>query len=541
MGGQGSSTPVSPETDLNSARDLLASLVSISPTNLEDPAHGRYEKPNYSRAADQLVRTARRFGLATRVFDPLTALPDPKDLRHALPSPNVIVDLDVGAASTVLILAHYDVVPVPAEQLGRWKSPPHVLTMRDDGRWYGRGANDDLGSGVVASLLAMKHLAEGAPPPHNVRLLICCDEETGGSGGVESLRIHDEALPDGDPGRFLLGDVALIPDGSDHATAGSSGVAFLDASFVRPVSVREVLDLGEALVRLHERVRLHRSRYPSPDWPDHGAPEPVITGRATVTQFDLSAPGRSEETVALRSAHAESDAANQIPEAVTLVFAGPMAPLAALPGQLSSSLGLPFHLGREVRSSLVIPPDSLAVQVVGQSAHAGYPHRGHNPVPAALALLRRAVEARWVAPSQGVTATFSVDLRLVPEAPLLEGRAEALDAIRGWASEHCPDARLEAPEGRSRGGYTLPIDDPRVVRLERLLRTLVGGGGVFGEYGGTDASSLATIRTPSGSPLPAMVFGSMDRAAHIHEAEESVDPKMLLGISETIRRFVLDE
>ena len=50
------------------------------------------------------------------------------------------------------------------------------------------------------------------PPTRNVRLLVCCDEETGGEGGVEALKEHDARLPPRDPARFIDGDVALIPD-----------------------------------------------------------------------------------------------------------------------------------------------------------------------------------------------------------------------------------------------------------------------------------------------------------------------------------------
>ena len=202
--------------------DLLRELVSIAPTNLEDLAGDRFEKPNYRRAADAIVRTARAYGLETRVYDPLVH-GDPKGELRGIPRPNVIVDLRRGAAETVLILAHYDVVPVPAEQLARWKSPPHTLTQRADGRLYGRGSNDDLGSGVATSLLALRRLADAGDAPRNVRLIVACDEETGGEGGIEALRAHDTALPPRDPERFLTSDVALIPDGSPETTAARAG------------------------------------------------------------------------------------------------------------------------------------------------------------------------------------------------------------------------------------------------------------------------------------------------------------------------------
>src|SRR5271157_5385010 len=52
---------------------LLTQLVSIAPTNLEDIARGRWEKPNYLRAAEAIVRAARDAGLTTRIYDPTVA------------------------------------------------------------------------------------------------------------------------------------------------------------------------------------------------------------------------------------------------------------------------------------------------------------------------------------------------------------------------------------------------------------------------------------------------------------------------------------
>ncbi len=522
---------------------LLATLVASAPTNLEDPPRGRYEKPNYRRTADLLVRAARGYGLATRVFDPLVEGREVGAL-HGVPRPNVIVDLDVGARETVLILAHYDVVPVPEDEKPRWHSPPHALTRRADGRLYARGANDDLGSGVVASLMALKRLAaDPRPSPRNVRLLLCCDEETGGEGGVEQLKAHDDRLPPGDPARFLVGEVALIPDGSPHATAGSCGVAFLDGTFDGPVALPAVLSYGERLIALHETAKVWRSTFASPDWPDHGAPEPVITGRATLTGFSLGpAPGAAPAVGPARlvAARAETDAANQIAEAVTVVFDGPAAAVSAARAALAEEIRAPFRLAPPVATALTVPDGSLALQVIGRSAHGGYPHRGHNPVPETLRLLERLIARGLVQAQVRAPAAFAVDLRLVPEMTLDQGREPVLAEVRAWiAAEHLP-AKIDAPPPRCRRGYALPEGHPAIARLDRLLHEVLGEGGVFGEYGGTDASSLATLTTPGGAPLPALVFGSMDRAAHIHEAEESVDPRLLAGIAETIYRFVRD-
>jgi acetylornithine deacetylase/succinyl-diaminopimelate desuccinylase-like protein len=516
---------------------LLTQLVAIAPINLEDPPRQRWEKPNYLRAADAIVRAARSAGLATRVYDPMVSGDVPGEW-HDLPRPNVVIDLDAGAKETVLILAHYDVVPVPVEQLARWKSPPHTLTFRSDGRLYGRGSNDDLGSGVVASLTALKHLVEEKELPRNVRLVVCCDEETGGEGGIEAIKAHDALLAPDDVGRILRADVALIPDGSPETTAGSSGLAFLDGSFDRPVSLRDAVAYGQALVDLHEVARQWRSVYASPDWPDRHAPEPVITGRASVTKLDVSDVSLTPARVGLHGLHAETDAANQIARCVTMVFGGPPDELRLLPARFDPLLAAPFRLERDGATALTISPGTLALQVIGEAAHGGYPHRGHNPVPATLRLLRAAIERRLIDGTAPGIATFTVDLRLIPEMDLDVGLQAALTYVRAWTATRAPHARIEAPAARCRSGYSLPVDHPAALKLERILRATLGSPGIRGDYGGTDASALRGLTTPRGEPLPALVFGSMDPDSHIHDAEESADPRKIAGVIASIERFV---
>lgn len=522
------------------AYPLLRHLVELAPTNLEDPVHHRWEKPHYLAAARYLADVATKWGLRARIFDPVAELPN-ADSFHGVPRPNVIVDLDVGGTDRIIVMSHYDVVPVPAEQLARWKSPPHELTFREDGRFYGRGAADDLGSGVVPSLMAAKQLREDPKLRRNLRLLICCDEETGGAGGIEALKAHDEQLPAGDPGRFLDADVALIPDGDPHATAGSSGLLFLDGTFAQPVPLSRVLAYGGALISLRTVAENWRSVYPSPDWPDHGAPAPVITGRATVTKWDVKEEAtKLSDRPRVAAIHAETDATNQIGQSVTMVFRGPSTSLGTLRAQLASLLSPPFRLESGGATSLTVPSDALALSVVGTSAHAGYPHRGHNPVPPTVAFLDRALHEGILDDTGRYSATFGVDLRLIPEMQLETGHDDALGYVHRWIAAHDPEARIEAPADRSRGGYAIPPDHPALKKLERILSSVFGAHGIYGEYGGTDASSLVGLRTSVGLPLPALVFGLMNRTSHIHEAEENLDPAGIARVTETIRRYVLE-
>jgi len=517
---------------------LLTQLVATAPTNLEDPSHHRWEKPNYLRTADAITRAARAAGLSTRLYDPVVAGEDPAEW-HGANRPNVIVDLDVGAAETVLILAHFDVVPVPAEQIPRWKSPPHTLTLRANGRLYGRGAADDLGSGVVPSLLAMRRLANGTTPsPRNVRLLACCDEETGGEGGVEALKAHDGPRAPDDPERILRADVALIPDGGPETIAGSSGVAFLDATFAGPVPLLDTLAYGTALVGFHEVARTWRSEYPSPDWPDRHAPEPVITGRSTVTRFDLADTVPDPAHIRLLAAHSENDAANQIARAVTWVIAGPASEVETLRTRLGPLVPEPYRLEAAGETALAVPNGAHALQLIGEAAHGGYPHRGHNPVPVSFQLLRAAIDRGWLDGRATGRSTFAVDLRLIPEMELKDGVDSVLSYARSWAATHAPLAQIDAPAARCRAGYALPMDHPAAVKLERILQTTFGVRGIRGEYGGTDASTLRGLRTPKGDPLPALVFGCMDPESNIHDAEENVDPRKIAAVAATIEQFV---
>lgn len=519
------------------ALDLLSSLIAIAPTNLEDPAHQRYEKAHYTAAVDRILRTARHQGFATRVYDP-TADPDAETQLPGGPRPNAIIDLDVGAPRTALIMAHYDVVPVPAEQMPRWKSPPFILTSRDDGRLYGRGSNDDLGSGVVGSLIAMKRVSASGASQWNLRLLVCCDEETGGEGGIDAIRAHDARLAPEDPARILRADVALIPDGSPHTTAGSSGVAFLDATVRTPIPLAQALQYGERLRAVEAIARAWRSALASEDWPDHGAPEPVVTGRATVTKFDVPTTAASPEKVRLVLVHTETEAANQIARSVTIAFTGATGALGALRDRLAPLLAAPFRLEAPTVSGATIPSGALSLAVVGKSGHGGYPHRAQNPVPPTLVLLRQAIDQGLVDGGTLTDPSFVVDLRLTPEMELHPTLEQVVDGLNQWAAANLPAAKIVAPPGRCRPGYSLPLDHPAVLKLARSMQEVFGEARVYGEYGGTDASSLRGLRTPSGQPLPALVFGSMDREANIHEAEESLDPHYLAGVIRLIEQFV---
>lgn len=527
------------------AFELLRELVALDTTNLEDPAHGLEEKRHYREAAELLARRARSLGLKTRIWDAREELPDGRT-HFRSPRPNLIVDLERGRPHTLLLLAHMDVVPVPQEQLGRWQSPPHELTWRAPGRLYGRGSNDDLGSGVLSSFMALGRLSEARDLPANVRLLVCGDEETGGAGGIEAIAHHDQALPPDSPQRLLRAEMALIPDGAPYVAAGCSGVAFIQFGMEGSAPLSSHLSLAEGVVGFEPTARSWTSRLPSPDYPELGAPDAHITGRATLTQFDLSVESQSTSTRAelprLERAHAESDAANQIPESVSLAFQGDPARLDGLVAFLEKHVTEPFRLVARPLPSRGTPsphpPRHLALSVVGRAGHAGYPHRASDPVPVTVALLRAAVQEGLLDGGSPANGGGTLDLRSPPEMPSGDVIALFDNRFRLLQSE-LPSARYECPDDRRRSGYAIDPGHPAVVAVRRVFDEVMGRDvGTFGEYGGTDASALRELTTPGGQPLPALVVGAMDRDARIHDAEESADPRLLGQVQELLVRFL---
>lgn len=86
----------------------------------------------------------------------------------------------------VLLMAHYDVVPVEPASAGRWSHPPFGGAVADGFVW-GRGTLDDK-MGVVGILEAAELLlAAGHQPRRTVLLALGHDEEVGGREGAAAI------------------------------------------------------------------------------------------------------------------------------------------------------------------------------------------------------------------------------------------------------------------------------------------------------------------------------------------------------------------
>ncbi|MFH1256268.1 MAG: M20/M25/M40 family metallo-hydrolase [Candidatus Diapherotrites archaeon] len=175
---------------------LLSKFVAID-TNSVD-------KKNYAKFAQVFSREANKLGFKVQRLDT-------KDNDGRL-CPNFLLELNAKpkAKETVLLLAHFDVVPAGEG----WKTPPFKL-VKKKGVFFGRGVGDD--KGAVAAALAAMHELNGRKLKRNVKLLVTCDEEIEAKHGAGFLAKKHLSK--------LKSDFCLVVDGDfKEITVGCSGV-----------------------------------------------------------------------------------------------------------------------------------------------------------------------------------------------------------------------------------------------------------------------------------------------------------------------------
>ena len=140
----------------------------------------------------------------------------PRDSRVSHdPNAPLVVPVVVGelkgnpdAVTTILVYGHYDVQP--PDPLELWNTPPFEPTLKDDGRVYARGAQDDKGQ-FFAFLCGLRELlAERGRLGVNVKFVLEGQEESG-SGTLFKL-LEDPAFR-----KRVAADVLLVSDTSAAA------------------------------------------------------------------------------------------------------------------------------------------------------------------------------------------------------------------------------------------------------------------------------------------------------------------------------------
>jgi succinyl-diaminopimelate desuccinylase len=242
--------------------DFLSRLVAIDTDATTKTA--------YVECSDLIREEAENLGLRTRVYDSKDLSDDKK------PRPNIVVDLDVGAKETILLAAHYDIVPAG----NGWKHSPFRMEVVGD-RAYGRGTSDDKGA-IAAAISAMAELSR-TKSKVNVSFLVSPDEEVGGRLGLGYL-VNEMGI---------RGDAAVILDaGSEAISIGASGLVWgkvlvkgrqghAGHPYKAINAISESLPLFEELTKYSKiRGKVH-SRIPAPP----GSPHRFIYGRFSLTML----------------------------------------------------------------------------------------------------------------------------------------------------------------------------------------------------------------------------------------------------------------
>lgn len=180
--------------DLDYEIDLLSRLVKVNTESVP--------KRGYDECAQLIVDEAEQNSLDCIIVD------GEKGAKDGLSRPNVIVSLDSGSDTTLLLESHFDVVPPGTG----WKYPPFKLTV-ENGKAYGRGTADNK-AGIAAVMGALRQLSKEKLEV-NLKLVAGVDEEIGGRYGVDYV-MSDYGLK---------GDAALIVDaGPESLFLGASGI-----------------------------------------------------------------------------------------------------------------------------------------------------------------------------------------------------------------------------------------------------------------------------------------------------------------------------
>lgn len=153
------------------------------------------------------------------------------DEAHVMPSkgnPIVfgqkIVDPD---AKTVLVYAHYDVMP--AEPLELWKSEPFEPEIRD-GHIRARGADDDKGQSFI-QVKAFEYLVRNELLQTNVKFIFEGEEEIGSPSLESFCREHKELLK---ADVILVSDTSMLGADLPSLTTGLRGLAYWEIEVTGP-------------------------------------------------------------------------------------------------------------------------------------------------------------------------------------------------------------------------------------------------------------------------------------------------------------------
>ncbi len=153
------------------------------------------------------------------------------DEAYVMPSdgnPMVFAQKNVNPqAKTVLIYAHYDVMP--AEPLELWKSAPFEPEIRDERIWA-RGADDDKGQSFI-QVKAFEYLVKHDLLTHNVKFIFEGEEEIGSPSLEAFCQAHKDLLK---ADIILVSDTSMLGAELPSLTTGLRGLAYWEIEVTGP-------------------------------------------------------------------------------------------------------------------------------------------------------------------------------------------------------------------------------------------------------------------------------------------------------------------
>ncbi|OYT57860.1 MAG: hypothetical protein B6U68_01235 [Candidatus Aenigmarchaeota archaeon ex4484_14] len=244
--------------------NLLKKLVALNTNSAT--------KENYKECAQLIANETRKLGMKTKIID--VPAPDKK------PRPNVLAELDVGAEKTLLLVTHYDIVPVGSG----WHTNPLSLTIKN-GKAFGRGVADDKGA-IVEALGAVRNIRKsGKKSRFNIKLVCACDEEVGGKYGLRYVCQRHK--------KDVKADLALVIDsGLENIIVGCSGVIdgkitvkgkAWHAGYPHQADnpIYKAITIVEEIRKWGKKIEKRHSELKSPK----GSPHRKVWNRLTVTVF----------------------------------------------------------------------------------------------------------------------------------------------------------------------------------------------------------------------------------------------------------------
>lgn len=130
-------------------------------------------------------------------------------------------------AKTVLVYAHYDVMP--AEPLELWNSQPFEPEIRD-GRIWARGADDDKGQSFI-QVKAFEYLVKHNLLTQNVKFIFEGEEEIGSPSLEKFCKEHKELLK---ADIILVSDTSMLGADLPSLTTGLRGLAYWEIEVTGP-------------------------------------------------------------------------------------------------------------------------------------------------------------------------------------------------------------------------------------------------------------------------------------------------------------------